>query len=106
MINSDKPHVEGKNVVLKQFQMKDERTGFKKELKILKKIKSLELKDNGGFPLIISAKISNSLGEILMSHAGNDIFETFKIHSSLEDQMKHRCLNSKNLSEFSMQIVS
>jgi hypothetical protein len=41
-----------------------------KELKILKKIKSLQLEDNGGFPVIISAKLSNTIGEILMSYAG------------------------------------
>jgi len=35
--------------------------GFKKELKILKKIKSLQLEDNGGFPVIISAKLSNTI---------------------------------------------
>ena len=83
----------GKKVVLKQFQLKKERTGFKKELKILKKIKSLDLKHNGGFPLIISAKLSNSLGEILMSYAGRDIFEVLDIQESLEDQRKHKCFN-------------
>jgi len=50
--------------------LKKERMGFKKELKILKKIMSLQLEDNGGFPVIISAKLSNTIGEILMSYAG------------------------------------
>jgi hypothetical protein len=59
--------------------------GFKKELKLLKKIKSLDLKDNGGFPVILSAKLSNSLGEILMSYVGKDIFEVFDIQKSLDD---------------------
>jgi hypothetical protein len=59
--------------------------GFKKELKILKKIKSLELENNGGYPIILSAKFSASLGEILMTYAGKDIFEIFEIHKSLED---------------------
>jgi serine/threonine protein kinase len=106
IINSDRSYVVGKIVVLKQFQLKKERTGFKKELKILKKIKSLDLKNNGGFPVVISAKLSNSLGEILMSYAGKDIFEVFNIQQSLEDSRKHRCLNLQNLSTMGMQIVS
>jgi len=48
-------------------------------LKILKKIKFLQLKDNGGFPLIVSAKMSNSLGEILMTYEGKDIFTKFDL---------------------------
>jgi hypothetical protein len=72
----------------------------------LKKIKSLQLKENGGFPVIISAKLSNSLGEILMTYAGKDIFEVLDIQESLEDSRKHKCLNLKKLSEMGMQIVS
>jgi len=34
------------------------------------KIKSLNIKDNGGFPVIISSKISNTFGEILMTYVG------------------------------------
>lgn len=80
--------------------------GFKKELKILKKIKSLDLKENGGFPVIISAKLSNSLGEILMSYAGRDIFDVFEIQQSLDDSHKHKCFNLKGISDIGMQIVS
>lgn len=81
IIERDQKYVVGQDklVVLKQFQLRKERMGFKKELKILKKIKSLDLKENGGFPVIISAKLSNSLGEILMSYAGRDIFDVFEI---------------------------
>ena len=86
---SDIEYIENQFVVLKQFQLKKERSGFKKELKILKKIKSLELENNGGFPLIISAKLSNTLGEILMSYAGPDIFDVFNISQSLEDPSAH-----------------
>jgi hypothetical protein len=64
--------------------------GFKKELKILKKIKSLELEENGGFPIIISAKISKSLGEIMMTFCGKDIFEEFELQKSLEDDNYHK----------------
>jgi hypothetical protein len=64
--------------------------GFNKELKILKKIKSLDLKDNGGFPLIISAKFSNNLGEIMMSYCGKDLYEEYDIQQSLEDNSIHK----------------
>jgi hypothetical protein len=64
--------------------------GFNKELKILKKIKSLDLKDNGGFPLIISAKLSNNLGEIMMSYCGKDLYEEYDIQQSLEDNSIHK----------------
>ena len=50
-----------------------------KELKLLKKIKSLKLLHNGGFPLLISAKLSNTLGELMMSYVGHDLFEEFNI---------------------------
>ena len=66
--------------MLKQFPLTSDREGFKKELKILKKIKSLKLKNNGGFPRILSAKLSNSVGEILMSYCGQDLFEAFNIN--------------------------
>ena len=66
-------------MVLKQFSLKTEKLGFKKELKILKKIKFLQLKDNGGFPLIVSAKMSNTLGEILMTYEGKDIFTKYDL---------------------------
>lgn len=87
IIEKDHKYITGEDkfVVLKQFQLRKERMGFKKELKLLKKIKSLDLKDNGGFPVILSAKLSNSLGEILMSYVGKDIFEVFDIQKSLDD---------------------
>jgi hypothetical protein len=80
--------------------------GFKKELKILKKIKSLQLEDNGGFPVIISAKLSNTIGEILMSYAGQDIFTKYNIQKSLEDRRAHKGLTLQQLSDFGMQMVS
>lgn len=64
------PNEEKVTVILKQFQLSREMNGFKKELKILKKIKHLELNQNGGFPEIISAKMSQSVGEIVMSYVG------------------------------------
>lgn len=65
--------------MLKQFQLRKEKKGFKKELKILKKIKTLNLENNAGFPVIISAKISSTIGEIVMSYAGMDMFELYNI---------------------------
>jgi hypothetical protein len=67
-------------VVIKQFELSHERKGFKKEMKLLKRIKQLQLANNGGFPVIFSAKISNVLGEIMMSYVGKDIFEHFEIY--------------------------
>jgi hypothetical protein len=43
--------------------------------------------------VIISAKLSNSLGEILMSYAGRDIFEVLDIQESLEDSRKRNIFN-------------
>jgi len=98
----DIKYVKNLPVVLKQFQLKKERSGFKKELKILKKIKSLELAHNGGFPVIISAKLSNTLGEILMSYAGPDIFDVFNIAQSLEDPASHKGLSLSEISDLGM----
>ena len=83
-----------------------ERKGFKKELKLLKRIKSLDLLNNGGFPVIISAKLSNTLGEIMMSYSGKDIFEEFEIHKSLEDQSQHKNFTLAEISKMGMQLVS
>jgi hypothetical protein len=60
--------------------------GFKKELKILRKIKMLQLIDNGGFPYLLSSKISKNYGEILMTYVGCDIFTHFKIESKIENR--------------------
>ena len=82
---SDIPYIKDQILVIKQFKLHKEKKGFQKELKILKKIKQLELKNNGGFPLIVSAKLSHTLGEIMMTYAGPDLFEVFNIERSLND---------------------
>jgi hypothetical protein len=64
--------------------LRKEKIGFKKELKILKKIKSLNLENNGWFPVIISAKITNVLGEILMTYMGEDMFQIYDVQRTLE----------------------
>lgn len=77
-------------VVIKQFTLSVEMKGFKKELKILKKIKHFGMKDNGGFPVVLSAKQSRTLGEILMTYVGNDIFVEFNLSNSFEDPIYHQ----------------
>jgi len=86
--------------------LKTERLGFKKELKILKKIKLLQLKNNGGFPLIISAKMSNSIGEILMSYEGKDVFTKYNLQKSLEDPNQHKAFPINTLFDLGMQMTS
>lgn len=66
----------------------------------------MELKANGGFPIIISAKLSSSLGEIMMSYVGKDIFEVFNIERSLNDPAQHRGLSLQQISQLGMQIIS
>jgi serine/threonine protein kinase len=56
--------------------------------------------------MIFSAKISNVLGEIMMSYIGKDIFEHFQIHQSLEDSMLHNCFDNKKISKMGMQLIS
>ncbi len=72
--------------------MSHEFLGFKKELKILRKIKMLQLIDNGGFPYLLSSKISKNYGEILMTYVGSDIFMHNKIENKLENRRKSKGL--------------
>lgn len=80
--------------------------GFRKELKILKKIKHLQLKDNAGFPLVLSAKQSRSLGEIMMTFVGNNIFIEFNLASSFEDKLYHQRIELNKLATIGIQIIS
>ena len=73
---------------------------------MLKKIKSLGLEQNGGFPVIISAKLTNTLGEIMMSYCGPDLFQYFQIEKSLEDKTQHQRVSLQTMSDIGMQIVS
>ena len=69
-------------MVIKAFDIKTELLGFKNEYRVLKKIKRLKLKDNGGFPLIVSVKETPETGEILMTYVGKDIHNLFKLEFS------------------------
>ena len=95
-----------KQVILKQYKLSKDKKAFKKEVKILKKIKSLDIKQNGNFPLILSAKLSNNIGEILVSKTGMDMFTYLGIPKSLESQSTHKRLSEQQLSVFAMQIIS
>ena len=50
--------------------MNKDASSFKNELVILKKIKALDIDNNGRFPVILSAKFTNTIGEIMMSYVG------------------------------------
>lgn len=59
-----------RQVILKQFNLKNLKKCFKNDLNVLKKIKALHLKDNAGFPYVLSAKISQTYGEYMISDIG------------------------------------
>lgn len=46
----------------------------------------LQLLENGGFPYLLSSKISKNYGEILMTFVGSDIF----IHNKIENKLEKR----------------
>lgn len=73
---------------------------------MLKKIKSLEIEQNGGFPVILSAMTASSTGEILMTYSGSNIYDEFDIRASLDDALQHKSLTHKQLSTMGMQLVS
>jgi len=66
-----------------------------KELKMLMKIKKLNLDNNGGFPVLISGKLSRSVGEIMLSYVGKNIHDIFNIQDSFKDYSQHKCLELK-----------
>lgn len=79
---------------------------FKKDLKILKKIKSLNLKDNAGFPIILSAKISKNFGEILISQSGQDILSFYNLHECMETSMKFDGIQEDHIPKIAIDIAS
>lgn len=66
----------------------------------------LNLKDNGNFPVILSAMKSSSLGEILMSYSGQDCFVEFELCHSIGDKSLHNCFNLKQLADCAHQLIS
>ena len=75
-------------VVVKQFKFLQDQSCFRKELKLLKRIKMLGLENNGGFPVVLSAKTSNIHGEIMMSFVGPTLEQKFALNLSIE--MPHK----------------
>jgi hypothetical protein len=96
----------GKELVVKQYQMNQDSVGFQRELKIMKIFKLLRLKDNGRFPIIVSAKHANNYGEILMTSVGQDCYELFKIGEMLLGNKAINTLSLPELSRFAIMIVS
>lgn len=94
-----------RQVVLKQFNLKKLKKSFKKDLKVLKKIKALHLKDNAGFPYILSAKISQNYGEILMSYTGQDIYGQFNLQNCMESNMKFAGTTFDRACQIGMQLL-
>lgn len=56
--------------------------------------------------MIISAKVTSTLGEILMTYSGRNLFDLFDIGSSLEDAINHKPFTLKQLSDLGMQLTS
>ena len=65
----------GKEAVLKQFDLKQESKGFKKELEVLAKIQIKRDLGNVGLPELLGFAygLTNDRAELLMSHCGRDL---------------------------------
>lgn len=46
--------------------------------------------DNGGFPLALAARQTSSVGEIVMTNVGENIFKKFNIEELLESPKKYK----------------
>lgn len=79
-----------KKVMVKQYDLTKDLKGFKREMKLLKKIKNLKVNKNGGFPVILSAKLTKKLGEIMMTHVGDDLLKSLGLHSGAEQPLPYR----------------
>jgi serine/threonine protein kinase len=77
-------------VAIKQYNVNKLGKYFKKDLIILKKIKKLKLKNNGGFPLILSAKVSWNIGEILTTYVGIDLYAHLDLNQSVSGNLKFK----------------
>lgn len=70
----DRSYIGPDNIaVIKRYDLVTSRRIFKKEVKILKRIKSLKLVNNGNFPVPLSAFVHMNAGEILMSYTGENL---------------------------------
>lgn len=74
---------ENRSVVLKRYDLETHEQCFKREIKILKRIKFLKLEKNAGFPIILSAKHSESYGELIISSPGCNIIPLLDLYESM-----------------------
>ena len=57
------------------------------------------MKDNGSFPVIISAKMNKHVGEILMTYEGMDIYSKFNLLESLGHSNNHKPVSMRQLNK-------
>jgi hypothetical protein len=75
-------------VAIKQYNLNKLKKAFKKDLMILKQIKKLKFENNANFPMILSAKVSRSTGEILMTYAGVDLYGHLEVNQCISMNLK------------------
>lgn len=84
-------------MVVKQYNFTFEKEGFKKDLKVLKRIKHLQLNNNGGFPVILSCKCCQTHGEILMTNVGENLYNLYNISRCFDNPKLHMGIHDLNL---------
>ena len=90
-MNLELQNHKNQNPIVKQFEIRSNDSRFKSEYKVLRKIKMLNLEpDNGGFPLALAARQTSSVGEIVMTNVGENIFKKFNIEKLLESPKKYK----------------
>lgn len=93
-------------VIIKQFNLNKDREGWKKELKILNRIKKMKLPNNGGFPVIFTSKVSDHIGEIMMSYIGQNIYDEFKLEKSFQDSILHQKVDQHKVLKIGTQLIT
>lgn len=62
--------------------------------------------ENGGFPLILSAKISQNYGEIMITYSGPDVYGMFNLQNKMESNMRFVGILTDRACKIGMQLVS
>lgn len=70
-----------KQVIIKQYNLDDQRGAFAIEVEVLQKIKRLNIRYNGGFPYLLSVKEHQNKGEMLMNFVGQDIEKALRLEA-------------------------
>lgn len=73
---------------------------------ILKKIKKLRMEKNAQFPLILSAKVSRTTAEILLSYTGVDLYGYLDINQCIALNLKLNNQDPDYVSTIGVQITS